>query len=72
MLPLHFAPNQLFNGTRHRLDLVAKSYLKKVNGCPGDLTPVAVAADGNCLYNSIVLLMNDPTIGVAELRSLFL
>ena len=37
---------------------------------PSDLSPVAVIADKNCLYNSIVLLMNDPTIGVAELRGL--
>ena len=67
---LRFAPHQVFDGTRHQLDLVAQTYLKKVNDCPSDLSPVAVTADGNCLYNSVVLLMNDPTIGVAELRGL--
>ena len=69
---LRFAPNQVFDGARHRLDLVAHSYLKKVDNCPSDLSPVAVTADGNCLYNSMVLLINDPTIGVAELRGLSL
>lgn len=68
---LRFAPNQIFDGTRHRLDLVAKTYLEKVDNCPTDLSPVAVKGDGNCLYNSIVLLMNDTAIGVAELRGLF-
>ena len=63
-------PEQSFDGARHRLDLAAQSYLKKVNGCPSDVSPAAVTADGNCLYHSIVLLMNDPTIGVAELRGL--
>lgn len=65
---LRFSPIQVFDGIRHRLDLVAHTYLKKVDNCPSDLSPVAVAEDGNCLYHSMVLLMNDPTIGVAELR----
>ena len=36
------------------------------------MLPAAVPADGNCLYHSILLLMNDPMIGVAELRGLLL
>ena len=66
--PLRFVPEQSFDGARHRLDLTAQSYLKKVIGCPSDLLPAAVPADGNCFYHSIVLLMNDSTIGVVELR----
>ena len=61
-------PEQSFDGARHRLDLPAQSYLKKVTGCPSDVLPAVVSADGNCLYHSMVLLMNDSTIGVAELR----
>lgn len=70
--PLRFTLEQAFDGARHRLDFTAQSYLKKVNDCPSDVLPAAVPADGNCLYHSVLLLMNDPTIGVAELRGLLL
>ena len=68
VVPFRFVPEQLFDGARHRLDLIAQSYLKKVINCPSDVLPAVVPPDGNCLYHSINLLMNDSTIGVAELR----
>ena len=70
MTPIDFRPVQSFDGNRHRVDPVAKLYLEKINDCPNDLLPVMVMADRNCLYNSMILLMGDPTIGVAELRGL--
>ncbi|CAF4999187.1 unnamed protein product, partial [Rotaria sp. Silwood1] len=68
MIPLQFYPTQVFNETKHIVDVVAKAYLEKATGNVHHLVPVEVIADGNCLYNSIVLLMNDPSVTTSELR----
>lgn len=70
--PLRFVLEQSYDGARHRLDRTAQSYLSKVSECPREVLPAVVPEDGNCLYHSILLLINDSTIGVAELRGLLL
>lgn len=68
MLPLQFHPIQFFDQTKHVVDMVAKEYLQKATADVHHLVPVDVMGDGNCLYNSIVLLMNDSSITANELR----
>ena len=44
--------------------------LKKVANDVRHLVPADVAADGNCLYNSIVLLMGSTVVTASELRGM--
>ncbi|CAF3848636.1 unnamed protein product [Rotaria sp. Silwood1] len=67
-MPLQFRPTQVFDETKHVVDGVAKKYLEKATGDVHHLVPIEVLADGNCLYNSIVLLMNHPAVTTSELR----
>ncbi|CAF1424611.1 unnamed protein product [Rotaria sordida] len=48
--------------------MVAKKYLEKATGDVHHLVPIEVLADGNCLYKSIVLLMDNPAVTTSELR----
>ena len=50
--------------------MAAKEYLQKATADVHHLVPVDVMADGNCLYHSIVLLMNDSSITANELRGI--
>ncbi|CAF3774135.1 unnamed protein product [Rotaria sp. Silwood1] len=68
MAPIQFHPNQVFDETKHIVDPIAKKYLKKATNDVHHLIPVKVADDGNCLYHSILLLMNNPTVTTDELR----
>jgi hypothetical protein len=70
MIPLQFHPTQVFDETKHVVDVVAKEYLKKATDDMHHLIPVDVPADGNCLYHSMVLLMNDPSVTTNELRGI--
>lgn len=70
MIPLQFQPTQTFNETKHVTDVIAKEYLDKANSDVRHLVPVKVTADGNCLYHSIVLLMNNPSVTTDELRGI--
>lgn len=70
MIPFQFNPTQTFNETKHVVDVMAKEYLDKANSDVDHLVPVKVTADGNCLYHSIVLLMNNPSITTDELRGI--
>jgi hypothetical protein len=70
MIPLQFHPIQVFDETKHVVDVVAKEYLEKATGDIHHLVPVDVIADGNCLYHSIVLLMNNSTVTASELRGI--
>ncbi|CAF3561648.1 unnamed protein product [Rotaria socialis] len=68
MIPILFNPDQVFDETKHLVDVVAKTYLRKATDDVQHLIPVDVIADGNCLYNSILLLMNNSMITTSELR----
>lgn len=68
MIPLQFHPTQIFDETKHVVDIAAKEYLQKATADVHHLVPVDVKTDGNCLYHSIVLLMNNPSITANELR----
>ena len=70
MTPIDFHPNQVFDETKHVIDVVAKKYLKKATDNMHHLVPVEVTGDGNCLYNSILLLMNNPVVTPEELRGI--
>lgn len=68
MTPLEFRPNQFVDERKHSVDIVAKQYLEKATIDVHHLIPVEVGANGNCLYNSILLLMNNPIVTTNELR----
>ncbi|CAF4962641.1 unnamed protein product, partial [Rotaria sp. Silwood1] len=68
MAPIHFHPNQVFDETKHVIDVIAKKYLEKATDNVHHLVPIKVAADGNCLYNSILLVMNNLMVTADELR----
>ncbi|CAF4407526.1 unnamed protein product [Rotaria socialis] len=68
MTPIQFHPNQVFDETKHIVDVIAKKYLEKATDDVHKLVPVEVAADGNCLYSSILVLMNNPAATQSELR----
>lgn len=70
MAPLSFHPNQIFDETKHVVDMVAMEYLKEADDDVRHLVPVEVSGNGNCLYNSILLLMNNPTMTTNELRGM--
>ncbi|CAF1039182.1 unnamed protein product [Adineta steineri] len=63
-----FHPIQVFNKRKHVVDLIAKSYLDKAADDVQHLLPVDVPGDGNCLYYSILVLMNNSSITTDELR----
>jgi hypothetical protein len=67
---LNFNPRQTFNETKHRLDAAASEYLSKAANDVRHLVPADVAADGNCLYHSIVLLMDTTVVTASELRGM--
>lgn len=72
MTPISFHPIQVFDETKHEVDVVAKEYLRKATDDVRHLIPVNVGNDGNCLYHSMVLLMNNPSITANELRGMYI
>ena len=68
MIPIQFNPNQVFDERKYLVDAVAKTYLRKAIYDVQHLIPAEVVGDGNCLYNSILLLMNNPMMTTSELR----
>jgi hypothetical protein len=67
---LNFNPKQTFHETKHQLDAAALEYLGKAANDVRHLVPADVTADGNCLYNSIVLLMDSTVVTPSELRGM--
>ncbi len=55
---------------KHMVDVVAKQYLQQAASDVRHLVPVKTTADGNCLYDSIRLLMNNPAVTTSELRGI--
>jgi hypothetical protein len=72
MTPISFHPIQVFDETKHEVDTVAKEYLEKATNDVRHLVPVDVNNDGNCLYHSIALLINNPSITATELRGIYI
>ena len=70
MKPFQFYPTYIFDETKHVVDVVAKKYLDKATVDTHHLVPADVPGDGNCLYHSIVLLMNNPLVTASELRGI--
>ena len=70
MTPISFHPIQVFDETKHQADFVAKEYLRKATDDIHHLVPVNVDNDGNCLYHSMVLLMDNASITASELRGM--
>jgi hypothetical protein len=70
MTPISFHPIQVFDETKHEVDVVAKEYIRTATDDVCHLIPVDVGKDGNCLYHSMVLLMNNPSITASELRGM--
>ncbi len=68
MTPIDFHPNQIFDETKHTVDMVAMEYIEKAPNDVHHLVPAEVPADGNCLYHSILLLMNNRSVTISELR----
>ena len=68
MVPLQFNPIQVFNETKHKVDQVAKRYIEKATADVHGRLPADVSADGNCLYHSICLLMDNSSVTPEELR----
>lgn len=68
MTPISFHPIQIFDETKHELDVIAQEYLQNATDDMRHLIPVTVGNDGNCLYHSIVLLISNPSITASELR----
>ncbi|CAF4377417.1 unnamed protein product, partial [Rotaria sordida] len=68
MVPYEFRPNQIFDERKHIIDAVAKKYLEQATSDVHHLVPVKVTANGNCLYYSILVLMNNPAVATSELR----
>ena len=59
MAPIEFHSNQIFDEKKHIVDIVAMEYVEKA---------AKVSADGNSLYHSILLLMDNPTVTISEMR----
>jgi hypothetical protein len=70
MTPIPFHPIHIFDQTKHQIDIVATEYLQKATDDVRHLVPVNVDGDGNCLYHSMVLLINNPSITATELRGM--
>jgi hypothetical protein len=72
MTPIPFHPIQVFDEAKHEVDIVAKEYLRKATDDIRHLVPVNVDNDGNCLYHSIVLLIDNQSITASELRGIYI
>ncbi len=68
MAPIEFYPNQIFDQRKHTADFIAMEYVEKAVNDVHHLVPAKVPVDGNCLYHSIILLMDNSIVTVAELR----
>jgi hypothetical protein len=70
MKPLELVPLETFDEKRHSIDSTALEYLQKASTKMQNLIPIKTFGDGNCLFNSVVAVMPDGAISVAELRGM--
>lgn len=68
-IPIEFDPNNMFYSEKHIVDDIAKQYLERATANVRHLIPVKIDND-DCLYSSIGLLMNNPTITSKEIRGM--
>ncbi|UJR24370.1 hypothetical protein I4U23_005747 [Adineta vaga] len=62
-----FHPYLTFDHRIHVVDFVTRQYLEKTLVDARHLVPVDVDADGNCLYYSVLVLMNNSMLTAAEI-----
>ena len=68
MTPIQFTPITHFDPKVHRVDQEAKLYLQQTSLDFQNMIPIAVAANGNCFYNSIVCLSESIVLTASEMR----
>ncbi|CAF2088218.1 unnamed protein product, partial [Rotaria magnacalcarata] len=68
LTPIQFTPITHFDLKVHRVDQEAKLYLQQASLDVQNMIPIEVAADGNCLYNSIICLSGNIALTSSELR----
>jgi hypothetical protein len=68
MAPFDFHVNRVFDAGKHREDPVAREYLERTTENVQHFIPVHVTGDGNCLYSSMLVFMEESTITISELR----
>ncbi|CAF1566853.1 unnamed protein product, partial [Adineta steineri] len=68
MTPLEYRAYTVFDERIHEMDIVAKQYLESASADVHHLIPVDVPTDGNCLYHSVLISMNNSTVTTSELR----
>ncbi|CAF3600903.1 unnamed protein product [Rotaria socialis] len=65
---IQFTPITHFDPKVHRVDQKAKLYLQQASLDVQNMITIEVAADGNCLYNSIICLSGNTVSTPSELR----
>ncbi|CAF3269398.1 unnamed protein product [Rotaria socialis] len=68
LTPIQFTPITHFDPKVHRVDQKAKLYLQQASLDVQNMITIEVAADGNCLYNSIICLSGNTASTPSELR----
>ncbi|CAF2182230.1 unnamed protein product, partial [Rotaria magnacalcarata] len=68
LTPIQFTPVAHFDSKVHKVDQEAKLYLQQTSLDVQNMIPIEVAADGNCLYNSIMCLSGSTALTPSELR----
>ncbi|CAM4986395.1 unnamed protein product [Rotaria socialis] len=68
LTPIQFTPVTHFDLKVHRVDQEAKLYLQQASLDVQNMIPIEVAADSNCLYNSIICLSGNIALTSSELR----
>ncbi|CAF3155653.1 unnamed protein product, partial [Rotaria socialis] len=68
LTPIQFTPITHFDAKVHRVDQKAKLYLQQASLDVQSMITIEVAADGNCLYNSIIYLSGITASTPSELR----
>ncbi|CAF2150654.1 unnamed protein product [Rotaria magnacalcarata] len=72
LTPIQFTPVAHFDSKVHKVDQEAKLYLQQTSLDVQNMIPIEVAADGNCLYNSIMCLSGSTALTPSELRGKYL
>ncbi|CAF5177646.1 unnamed protein product, partial [Rotaria magnacalcarata] len=68
LTPIQFTPITHFDPKVHRVDQKANLYLQQASLDVQNMIAIEVAADGNCLYNSIICLSGNTASTPSELR----
>ncbi|CAF1501115.1 unnamed protein product, partial [Rotaria magnacalcarata] len=71
LTPIQFTPVAHFDSEIHKVDQEAKLYLQQASLDVQNMIPIEVAADGNCLYNSIMCLSGMRTLNELVKNEIF-